>query len=56
MFFMKNPVAKFMNKFNKSYAMKDKTKYTREKKKSWLDDYQHGDSQPFDKAKSFLNY
>ena len=38
---MKNPVAKFAHKFNKSYAHKDKTKYDRVKDKCthWDLDY-----------------
>ena len=38
---MKNPVAKNAHKFNKSYAMKDKTKYDRVKERCthWDMDY-----------------
>ena len=38
---MKNPVAKNAQKFNKSYAMKDKTKYDRVKERCthWDMDY-----------------
>ena len=38
---MKNPVAKFAHKFNKSYAHQDKTKYDRVKDKctGWDLDY-----------------
>ena len=38
---MKNPVAKYAHKFNKSYAMKDKTKYDRVKERCthWDVDY-----------------
>ena len=38
---MKNPVAKNAHKFNKSYAMKDKTKYDRVKERCshWDLDY-----------------
>lgn len=38
---MRNPVAKYAHKFNKSYAMKDKTKYDRVKEKCthWDLDY-----------------
>ena len=38
---MRNPVAKYAHKFNKSYAIKDKTKYDRVKEKCthWDLDY-----------------